>query len=290
MTAIVVDDLSTTTAQRLAPRVQRAALAPFAVRGLINTWPPLRRPWMHGWIADTDGTAKPPKPITPQEEAMILSLPPELQEPARRIVSTPRRSSQRVGPSRPAPRNPSTQGARAPAPPEYTILDTGGVVSLGIDQASNSAGVSIHRSAPVPQPAYLVSIHGSFPGQPGTSARAEVGLDEIGLRWAYDSGPANNAAGSGELNLPLGLLLTRRATLRLDMDTTNAGGTLDSVVANALLVYRHVRMRPQPAPPPELPEAYEGPVSPFIGLDPQIAAAFRRAGFPLDDYTYVVGE
>jgi hypothetical protein len=276
MSPFDVDDIADAASARLGSAYQRAALARRTPRDALNRYQPTRAPWAHGFWPGQDHRFGKWHPADAPLAELLESLPPETCQQAYERLLARRRELEALGyvferpvpnacvlptPPEPGP-GPTPRPPRPPVPPRpptprppldsdaYTILDTGGVVALNLDIGSVTSGLIAYRQGQIPAPSYVVSIHASAPGRFGDSIRTTIEVPQLGFMWAYDSGPSNVPAESGELNLPIGLLLLHGGQLIVRMEPAQGGVSVDSCNANGVLVYRNVRLRRPLAPPP----------------------------------------
>ncbi len=189
---------------------------------------------------------------------------------------------------RPAPPRPVPPAERPPPPEEVVVQNTGGVLSAVLSRAAVNAAASVGRrttQASVQRPIWLTAIAWTFTPSFSESVALQVRVPEIGFALYVLTSDSSNAQGYGALALDM--LARDGASLELEWEGNNVPlGNNQQFGLSAQLSYRHVSgIRPR-APIEPLETPYEGRVSPYLQLDPSMAAVFDAAGIP--DEWYIV--
>jgi len=321
MSTIPIPDLSARASARLGSRYQVAALARRSRRPELDRYQPTRAPWAHAFWPGLDhrlGKLAPADAIL--DAAIDAVIDPAHEEDVRALLSCPvmlpreswtaynsRLVSPKLGLSAAEQRRcalvlgrlapvlkPGGRAAAAEAAPEeppYTILDTGGVVSL--DWFSNRQGLGTQNSdarvVSTPAPIYLTGCHVSPIQTAGSDLLMHVTIEPLGLSWSWADGSLA-AAPMPPVNIALGILVDVPQVLRAVANGQGVSPLSDTYGANVILAYRHVRGLRARSRIASGAEPYEGPVSPYIQLDPSVAAVFDAAGIPDEWYITRPGE
>lgn len=317
MSNIIIPDISAEARRRLgrtaavAVRTRRDQARP------LDRYNPLRDPWTHAFYPGLDhrlGKLAPRdaaiaeaieefiKPEHQADAAALFACPLPLSgegplEYNRRITSPEmgltlaqqRRCANAFLTARTAGvgRGTAAQRATAAEEPLYRILDTGGVVSLTprIERAAPAVNQTFTQVAEIPGPSMLRAIHIDTTVNNGAGSPARVTIPALGFSYLDGVEIIGGGFPGASTDLPLGILIRDPATLEVSVDLVDTGGGY-AFTGNIQVAYNHVTgLRPRPRPEPGA-EPYEGPVSPYIQLDPSIAGAFDQAGIP--DEWYIV--
>lgn len=182
------------------------------------------------------------------------------------------------------PQRPPAKPAAAAA--DMEILKTGGIISVQLTigrDVNGGPAQTQNTSRSTPGAAYLRSLYVHNGVGVAAGLAYTLTIPQIGL----NVNDYNNAAGGiaqRDSAIPLELLAPDGATLVLSLENAALPVGVQPLSIDAYLAYNNVRAaRPvTPATPPRADENLPG--SPYIYLDPSIAAVFEAAGVPRDWY------
>lgn len=299
MSNYVIDNINDAAAKRIARTYQVEALARNNATPEVNRYQPTRAEWVHAFFPGLDSRLG---KLTPQQAALddaINRLDPAHQAEARARLGLPPLDDGTKGPTvagqrlrRPQPRKPPP--LQPPTSPDdgltYTILDTGGVwsVILPFFLASGSSGQTAARTDTLNKPVRVRGIEWHNDQGANNDVGCSITVPQIGFAYSHQVSPQGSSQLTGH-SLACDFLALDGLTAQLqlwvgpDISGQEISGDLHITIA-----YNDVRTKRKIAATPVPYEEVQ--VSPWIGLDDNVARAFDLAGIPDEWYVYRPGE
>lgn len=291
-----IPDISSDAAKFLGRSEQVKAFSRRNLTPSVNRYQPLRVEWAHAFFPGQDHRLGKLTPLQAQlADAIARHIDPAHQlEAAARLGLPPAPTGAtsgglRLGRPHHAPPRPPQQPTREAPPPEYTILETGGVLSLNaFRQNATAPAISPQaiRTINLRGPKYLLSI--AFERVPDGNNNVQINVECPQVGFAY-SGIMTASFGVGVANtIPMGFIAPNDVTLRIEIlpDFSGAGTAKHSV--NAWIAYRDVTARTrrnpvtlenQPAPDEEITGTL------YADFTAAAVDALLDAGIPADWWT-----
>ena len=241
MAHIIVHRIEELARRRPAVAAQRAALPPQPARANLLLWDLDRVPWAHArsqrftkYEARDAVAAAALAEDVPAAEIEALTLDEVIVLPDGTIEAT-------IGGVRIVTRWPRVDPTKPPAPGEYEILQTGGIVSLEVSSPHpGHPNQTFTRSAVVPGPARLNAISIKWHGSADTTGLFSASMPGLGWRYSHLLVTGGAATQLNSVTIPLGFVIAAPQPLQLELGPVD-GVPLADVGLNAWVSYNHAR-------------------------------------------------